>query len=1242
MHDYLAPFYSKGGGGMKRNPLVLFITMILLIQPFVFIAVGPFTQTALRNDAESEYLVAQGTRLDPSETTNHVPILINGTSDFVSQDWPGSGTFASPYVLSGLNITYAIGLVSIEVMNTDAYFVIRDCYIDQGSSLFGIKLTDTSHATIEYTTVLSVGGGISCVNANNTLISHSLVNSGNSYALYMTLSEDCTVERNDIMANAFFCAEIVICPGLSTFYNTFTAPTSNLNVNIAYSNNTRMTRDTLIDGSIGLEVFHNHFFEAYRINVDSFTIGIEVDQSPGASFIGCNVYAQVSTGIIIVSSYDSRIVDTRIEAPNDFGVMIINSNNTACTGNVLEDVWVYGILLASSHSSNVSDNTLTNINDLGIYVGDSNDVTVSFNTLENIADEGIYVTTSHRPILAYNALTNIGLSGFYIESSDNGTLTDCTIEETGVDGIEIRVCSNWEIGRNTITNIGNRGINIDSGGSSDVHHNVITDASDDGIYVSNHPVFEAWENTITDADSGIETSNCDSPFIRDNIISECTHGLWISSSDDADIWRNTISDIANIGALSMFSDDSIFHENSISDCERGIQMSWTQNNTFTDNILERCGFFMQALSGSLIYYNHTFSGNTVNGLPVYYAINEFGGSIAGTSYGEFLLVNCTGHQIIGGSFETSVTVQMFMSNLIEVHDVTSINNYLAFLIYYTHNVTMSGITVTDAVIGAYSLPYSNFLTVDDFTIHSDQGYAFAMNDAHYGTFTNGDIEVPGTTIVATTCTNVTIVDTTFRNGGATGIFAQSASHGWTITGCLFSNYLTGLSISSSDEWKIEDNYFEHFTARAFTALSMDDCEFIGNEVYHSAVESLYVSSGSNWLIRNNTFLWNDDIGLYLLNSPGAQVYYNIIGLSGNVNGWDDVAQFWDDGVDTGNAWDDYIGSGTYSINAATDRYPSQFLPTEPIIDNPLDVYYAEFSTGNEVTWNPFDNFLSDWEVEIDGGLWAADAWDFSDITVNIDGLSYGTHTMTVTVWDVDDNSISDTVMIHVFDDIAPIISHPPNTEAFEDGREQVITWIVSDLHPGSYFVEQDGVEVTTGTWVSGEVTANIDDLLVGTYVFTMIVADLDDNRASDSVVVVVFDDDTTPTIDSPEDILYTVGTIGNHITWNASDNYPADFEIVENNSVVESGSWSGVLIVYDVDGLEAGNYTFTITVFDGSEHSVSDSVNVQVVPHGWTPVQPIDPMLLLIVGAAIAGVVVAVAAVFFIRKRRAGSYKPTE
>ncbi|MHA2350725.1 MAG: right-handed parallel beta-helix repeat-containing protein, partial [Candidatus Thorarchaeota archaeon] len=510
---------------MKRNPLVLFITVILLIQPFVIIAVGPFTQAAMKNETESEYLVAQGTRLDRSETTNHVPISINGTSDFASQGWPGSGSSSSPYVLSGLNITYAIGLVSIEIMNTNAYFVIRDCFIGQLSFLFGIELTNTSHATIEYTTVRSAGGGISCINANNTLISHSLIDSGDNYGLFMTLSEDCTLERSDILAHSFHCTEITLCPGLSTFYNVFTAPTNRVPLNIEYSNSTVLTRDTINEGSIGLIVFHNHFFVANRINIFSFGTGIEVDQSPGARFTGCTVDSQVGDGIILFNSYNSDIRDTSFQAPNSYGAMIINSNDTVFTGNVLENVMFYGILLASSHSSNVSDNTLTNINDIGIYVGDSNDVIVSFNNLENIADEGIYVTTSHRPTLSYNALTNVGLSGFFIESSDNGTLTDCTIEEAGVHGIDLLICSTWEIGRNTLTDIGSRGINIDSGGSSDVHHNIITDATGDGIYVSNHPVFEAWENTITGADAGIETSNCDSPFIRDNIISECTHGL---------------------------------------------------------------------------------------------------------------------------------------------------------------------------------------------------------------------------------------------------------------------------------------------------------------------------------------------------------------------------------------------------------------------------------------------------------------------------------------------------------------------------------------------------------------------------------------------------------------------------------------------------------------------------------------------------------------------------------------------
>jgi len=147
----------------------------------------------------------------------------------------------------------------------------------------------------------------------------------------------------------------------------------------------------------------------------------------------------------------------------------------------------------------------------------------------------------------------------------------------------------------------------------------------------------------------------------------------------------------------------------------------------------------------------------------------------------------------------------------------------------------------------------------------------------------------------------------------------------------------------------------------------------------------------------------------------------------------------------------------------------EYIQTTPIVDRPMDVWYPEFSTGNEITWQPRDDSLHSWTVDIDGSYWASGAWDFSgSVVVNIDELSYGQHTLDIIIYDVDTNSVADSVNIHVYDDIAPIIAGPANTIAFVDATGQTLTWEISDLHPDTYIVELDGEEYTTGSWTSGE------------------------------------------------------------------------------------------------------------------------------------------------------------------------------
>ena len=152
----------------------------------------------------------------------------------------------------------------------------------------------------------------------------------------------------------------------------------------------------------------------------------------------------------------------------------------------------------------------------------------------------------------------------------------------------------------------------------------------------------------------------------------------------------------------------------------------------------------------------------------------------------------------------------------------------------------------------------------------------------------------------------------------------------------------------------------------------------------------------------------------------------------------------------------------------------------------------------------------------------------------------------------------------------------------------------------------------------------------------MIVFDLDSNPASDTVLVLVIVDDESPTIDHPADITFVVDTTGNRIIWTPEDDNPSHFEIGSNSSVYASGSWAGSRIVLDLDGLAAGEYTFTILVYDGTGNSASDAVRVTVIAQepAITDV-PLDVGLILMVLGVVGGIIVVIVIVYILKSKTA-------
>jgi uncharacterized protein (UPF0264 family) len=88
--------------------------------------------------------------------------------------------------------------------------------------------------------------------------------------------------------------------------------------------------------------------------------------------------------------------------------------------------------------------------------------------------------------------------------------------------------------------------------------------------------------------------------------------------------------------------------------------------------------------------------------------------------------------------------------------------------------------------------------------------------------------------------------------------------------------------------------------------------------------------------------------------------------------------------------------------------------TPPDLDSPSDVSYTEGTTGNTISWIAGDRHPGVYNITLDGNLYIPDSpWSNGTITINVDGLSLGAHTVVITLYDTSGNSVSDSVLVTV-------------------------------------------------------------------------------------------------------------------------------------------------------------------------------------------------------------------------------------
>jgi len=392
--------------------------------------------------------------------TPHAPIYIDGNLGFTKPDpvnGGGSGTENDPYIIENWDIN-ASSANGIEIRNTTAYFIIRNCYVHDEKSYwkegiylynvtngrienntaennwFGIYLDYSNNNVVENSTARNNLGGIFLWDSDNNLIS-SIVSENNplfegyaSAGIILANSSNNTLTNNACDNNFFGIYDS------SSSNNTLDNNTCNHNfrgIHLDDSNN-----ETLINNILSNNRYN---FGVWGSSISHFVHDIDtsnlVDGKPIRYLVGCS----------------GEVVDSSLEV----GYLgLVNCDNIRVENLALENN-IEGILLAFTDNSHVDNCTLGN-NETGVFLNNSDNNVIKNCTVSGNIDEGIYLLDdSDNNALTNNTCENNELYGIAIWDSDNNIISGNTLKNNWT-GIYLGPSSNNQIYHNNLINNNNQ------------------------------------------------------------------------------------------------------------------------------------------------------------------------------------------------------------------------------------------------------------------------------------------------------------------------------------------------------------------------------------------------------------------------------------------------------------------------------------------------------------------------------------------------------------------------------------------------------------------------------------------------------------------------------------------------------------------------------------------------------------------------------------------------------------------
>jgi parallel beta-helix repeat protein len=789
----------------------------------------------------------------------------------------------SAYLSSSSNNTFTNNTITAYYDGASLYSSSNNIFTNNtitSTYRFGVSLSSSSnYNTFTNNTITANYYGAYLSSSSNNTFTNNNISSGNSYGVYLDSSSDNTFANNNISAVLSYALALTSSTNNLFTYNTITTPV-NFGAYLFFSSNNTFTNNfitSMTEAGVYLyESSDNTFYNNLINGTPSVSFESTIYQNfwsttltsgpniVGGPYIGGNFYATpdgngfsetctdrgdgICNTIYDILGDGSNVDYFPLAAPpNASGCDVLDQPNTVYTltqnvsssgtcftiqaDNVTLDCNGYTINYASSSTG------------YGIYIPGSSYATIKNCKIqqanEGVSDaHGIYLSSS-----SYNNITNVSINaigswsyGVYLSSSSNNIFTNNTITANEISAY-LSSSSNNTFTNNTITSTYSNGVSLSSSSNNTFTNNTIT------AYYDGASLYSSSNNIFTN-----------------NTITAYYDGASLYSSSNNIFTNNTITSTYHHGARLDFSSNNTFTNNNITANRHGAYLYYSSYNTLEGNKINKGAQGLYITGSSLEHFQHNISStNTINGKPIYYRSDIYGGcptSVDTSTYSWVGIVNCANVNIIG-TFSNSLD-HLLLANTSR-SNITGLNvtSYYGFYIFYSSNYnTFTNNTITAGGNGAYLYSSSNN-TFTNNTFTSTYGHgAYLEYYSNYNTFTNNTIS---STYGSGARLDFSSNYNTFTNNTITGSVYLDSSSNNIFTNNTITAYVVGAYLYYSSNYNtFTNNIITAYYDGAFLSSSSNYNTFISNKIQSSNSYAMYLSSSSNNLIYNN--LLNGSVG----------------------------------------------------------------------------------------------------------------------------------------------------------------------------------------------------------------------------------------------------------------------------------------------------------------------------------------------------------------------------------------------